>query len=181
MTRISKTALLLMCSVPFVASAERVSINDVVTELAEKPQLRFVKLENHVLDGNSAAFQIRFICSESFNVRSVYITARDPSTTVGFNYTGVSLLSNPFGPALTPPTHWQVGHTDFNTTVSASSVGYELLSNMSVPSLGVGAGGTFDISGSRSPNTQVSTMTIGAVVETTNKPENSCRIVVVDF
>lgn len=177
----TKLAAIILCTVPLVAAAERVSINDLATKLDAKPEIRFISMVNEPLDGNSDNFQIRVLCSEAFNINSMYITTRDSSTSVDISYNSVSLLNNVFGAGFAPPTSWRVAHTDFSTIAAASSGGHELLSNMNVASLGVGTGGSFDILGSRSPNTQQTMISVGAVVETVNTPENNCRIVLVDF
>jgi hypothetical protein len=165
--------------------AGRVDAYDAVTEAIRRQTLRstefrFVKLANEVLDGTSPAFQIRLICDETFNVNSFLITARDPGTAVNVDFNRVMIFSNPFGDDLAPPSGWSVGHQDFAIAIGASSSGNELLSNMNVPALGIAQGATFDVIGSRSPNTQATVFTIGAAVETTRDPENECRIVVVD-
>lgn len=156
-------------------------LDDLESLVTSKPAIRFVKLANFVLAGGNSQFQIRLLCDSSFGVKSFLVTARDVSQNVDINFFRARLLSNPFGGDITPPTGWSVGHADFPIVAGASSAGHELLSNMGVPLLGIPDGASFDIFGSRSPNTGVTTLTIGATVETDANTENSCKIVVVDF
>ena len=121
-------AIALLFSAPTLTFAERISIEDLANKMDDKPELRFVSIVNEPLDGNNANFQIRVICQDDFNVRSVYATARDPGTSVDITYSRVNLLSNVFGDGFTPPFNWLVAHQDLSITVGANSVGYELLS-----------------------------------------------------
>ena len=155
-------------------------VDTVQATLDAHPERRFVKNVGFVLDGNNSQFQMRVSCDAAFRVESFIITARDATAAVDVTYTRASILANPFGPDLTPPSGWNVGHTDYPTTVGANSNGHELLSNMGIPQLGV-VDATFDIFGTRNPNTGATTLTIGATVETSADPANTCRITVVDF
>lgn len=166
--------------------AGRVNAHRAVTQAVHSTalsmrELRFVPISNFVLDGDNAGFQIRVICDDAFDMRSLIITARDATRSVRVRYNGARILSNPFGSALTPPSGWTVAHSDYSVSVGSNSAGDELLSSMEIPSLGIPRNASFDIFGDRSPNTNVTTLTIGAAVETTIDPDNECRVVVVDF
>jgi len=156
-------------------------LGDVEGLLNTRPELRFVKLPNFVLVGSSAGFQIRLVCDASFSVKSFIVTARDATQDVDINFYRVRILNNPFAPDLSPPSGWSVGHTDFPIVAQESSAGHELLSNMGVTQLGLPVGASFDIFGSRWPNTGITTLTIGATVETEADTDNMCQISVVDF
>jgi hypothetical protein len=156
-------------------------LDDVEGLLNTRPELRFVKLPNFVLAGTNAVFQIRLLCDASFSVKSFIVTARDATQSVNIDFYHAMILSNPFGPDLSPPSGWNVGHTDFPIDAGASSQGHELLSNMGVTQLGLPVDASFDIFGSRTPNTGLTTLTIGATIETEADIDNTCQIVVVDF
>ena len=147
----------------------------------DKPQIRFISLANVVLDGTAPDFQIRVFCEKSFNLKTVYATVRDATTSVDVTFDGVRLQGPVFGTDVAPPTAWFVAHQDLTVEVGTESFGYELLSNMEIPALGVGAGGSFDILGTRSPNTGATVMTIGAVVESSGAPDNSCEVIIRDL
>ena len=159
----------------------KVSVDDFIVNPLPSGDLRFVELTNFVLDGDRAQFQIRLLCDEAFVVKSMYTTVRDETEPVDFRFSRAVLLNDVFDGAVAPPTSWRVAHEDLEIEIGDNSGGVELLSNMDIPALGVGDNGSFDIIGSRNPNTRASTMSIGAVVKTNNIAANECRIVVVDF
>jgi hypothetical protein len=146
-------------------------------------ELRFVKLVNEPLAGMNPLFQIRVICDRAFNLTGLYVTGRDTTAMapVTIEYNDAVALNNIFGPGFGPPTSWEIAHTDTTAIASATSEGLELLSNMSIQPIGIANGGSFDILGTRAPNTRQTLLSIGAVVETDRDPDNVCRIVLVDF
>lgn len=176
-TRIAGLAAVLLC-VP--VEAQRVSIGDLATDVEGKPQLRFVELVGRVLDGNTGGFQISITCSDDFALRTLIITARD-ATAVDIIYNRASLVGSAFfGGALAPPANWEVAQEDFTVRIGPASPGHELMSSMKMPALGLVGGATFAVIGNRTPNTQATTMTIGAVVETSSADDNDCQIILGD-
>lgn len=150
-------------------------------KLNDKLEIRFPSVVNYPLDGTTGGYQVRVFCDRAFQVTGVYSTVRDPEGSVDFTYNSVLALNNIFDSSFTPPTSWAIEHNDFTVVAQPESAGYELLSQLEVDKpVGIADGGSFDILGTRDPNTGNTTITIGAVVETAQDPENECEIVIVD-
>jgi hypothetical protein len=163
------------------------SVNDIQAKLEDKPDIRFVKLVNFGLVGSDEFFQIRIFCSQAFQVNGVYVTVRDPDGTIDIQYFDVLGLSDIFGEGFTPPFSWAIRHVDFDPEGGGSSTaGYELLSQLQVEKpVGIADGGSFDIFGARTSadlgSDSNDTISVGAVVETAQDPDNVCNVVIVDF
>jgi len=161
--------------------------NNIEANLKGKPDIRSVRLVNFGLVGSDEFFQIRLFCSEAFQVNGVYATVRDPDGTIDVEYFDVFALGGIFGDDFAPPFSWAIQHVDFDPEGGDSSTaGYELLSQLQVEKpVGVAHGGSLDIFGFRTstdlgPDSN-DTISVGAVVETAQGPENVCSIVIVDF
>ena len=154
-------------------------VDTVQATLDSRAERRFVQNTSIVLDGSNPQFQLIMTCDEPYRVESFIITARDAGGSVDINFFRASVLSTPFGTDLTPPFGWEIGHTDYSITIGAASAGHEMLSNMGIPQLGL-VDTTFNIFGTRSPNTQATTLIVGATVETSADPANECTIGVFD-
>jgi hypothetical protein len=167
--------------------ALQTTANNIKTSLKGKPDIRTVRLVNFGLVGSDEFFQMRIFCSEAFQVNGVYATLRDPDGTLDVEYFDVFSLGGIFGDDFTPPLSWAVQHVDFDPEAGDSSTaGYELLSQLQVEKpVGVAHGGSLDIFGFRTsadlgPDSN-DTISVGAVMETAQDPENVCSIVIVDF
>ncbi len=164
---------------PSVKAALFMTVATIFANHASADELRFVEKPNFVLDGNTPSFQVRLICKEPFEVQSYIVTPRDPSSRVRVKFYKAMQLANPFSGGLTPPYGWNIAHQDFSLFALRASNGAELLSNMNIPQLAM-AGTSFDLFGTRSPNTHQTTLTLGAVVKTKEKPGNKCGFTVID-
>jgi len=157
-----------------------IQIENMLDGAAIDSDLRLVRA-TQVLSGNDSSFSIITSCDQPFRVEAIIVVSNDPTGTVTIQYTGATITGTAFWPPSRPNAFAFLGHTPI-TALAAQFVapGIELLSSMKIQRVSLPEGAELTVHGVRTPNTQVTTMTIDSVIATSTDQSNTCSIQLVD-
>lgn len=135
----------------------------------------------HTLDGNDANFRVFVSCDRAFRIESLVVVSENPNGQVTLDFTSAMVSGSGFWPDTRPNAFGSFQTTPFTTFAGAGpSPGFEIMSHLGVPPVGIPEGGRLEIRGVRAPNTHVTSVSMHATVESSRDASNSCEITVFD-